>query len=134
MDCVVCDSSATFQANCCKQPICLQCVLKLQHKACVACRCSTYQIQDQDGKIFDVPNTRGYVQDDIGAPPIFMCLRCAQSTYNLMVCTTCQSKESAHLSKIDMVYQTFKKMHQLRFQHHSEKNKNIKEKSHASCY
>ena len=63
-NCVICLEISTFSTVCCKQVMCLQCLFNLEKKQCSACRCEPLQISDSNGKIINVPNTRGYVQPD----------------------------------------------------------------------
>lgn len=64
-NCVICLEISTFSTVCCKQVMCLQCLFNLEKKQCSACRCEPLQITDSNGKIINVPNTRGYVQPDL---------------------------------------------------------------------
>lgn len=64
MECIICNESANFNVICCGQFICLQCVLNLECKKCPYCRKDVLKIKDSTGVIYNVPNTRGYTQDD----------------------------------------------------------------------
>ena len=92
MKCIICDQAWNHKLTCCNKLICIQCVLKLERKRCPNCQCEPLNIKTKLGKVLEVPNTRGYTQDDpvidndldthfdspLGGNP---CSRCDEITY-----------------------------------------------------